>query len=154
MSGTAENGFELSVTRHIAASPERVWDIMTNRMAEWWCPKPWTVEIIAQEWRAGGRTALIMRGPNGEESPHEGVFLEVTPGRRFVFTDAFGPGWIPRTPFMVGIFTLEPEQGGTRYTAAARHWDEATMRRHEKMGFADGWKIVADQLAELAEKEK
>ena len=36
---------ELSVTTHIDASPETVWQVMTGRMAEWWCPKPWTVTL-------------------------------------------------------------------------------------------------------------
>ena len=73
---TNEN-LELSVTRLIDAPVETVWKIATERLEEWWCPKPWTVEIIEQDWRAGGRSAMVMRGPNGEEMPHEGVFLEV-----------------------------------------------------------------------------
>lgn len=32
MTATAENGWELSITRHIVASPAQVWDIMTNRI--------------------------------------------------------------------------------------------------------------------------
>jgi hypothetical protein len=28
--------------------------IATEGLAEWWCPKPWTVEIIEQDWRASG----------------------------------------------------------------------------------------------------
>jgi uncharacterized protein YndB with AHSA1/START domain len=39
MTATADNGWELSITRYIAAPPEKVWDIMTNRIEEWWCPK-------------------------------------------------------------------------------------------------------------------
>lgn len=143
--------FELSVTRFIAAPPDRVWDIMTKRQEEWWCPRPWRVEIIEQDWRAGGRSASVMHGPNGERHPGEGVFLEVTPGRRFVFTDAFTAGWRPAKPFMVGIFEIAPEGDGTRYTASARHWDAETMKQHEEMGFEQGWGIVADQLGALAE---
>lgn len=37
---------ELAVERHISAPPEAVWQIMTDRLAEWWCPKPWRTEII------------------------------------------------------------------------------------------------------------
>jgi uncharacterized protein YndB with AHSA1/START domain len=156
MTATAENGWELSVTRHIAAPPETVWKIMTERLPEWWCPRPWTTEIIEQDWRAGGRSALVMRGPGGETSAGEGVFLEVVPGSRFVFTDAFsriGDTWIPRPAFMIGGFEIAPENDGTRYYAWARHWDEAAAERHEKMGFSGGWAAVAEQLAALAEAE-
>ncbi len=30
--------YELSVTRFIAAKPEKVWDTMVNRQEDWWCP--------------------------------------------------------------------------------------------------------------------
>jgi uncharacterized protein YndB with AHSA1/START domain len=156
MPATAENGWELSVTRHIAAPPEIVWQIMTQRLPEWWCPRPWTTEVVAQDWRAGGRSATVMHGPNGEVSGGEGIFLEVTPGVRFVFTDAISRAnghWMPQQPFMIGGMEISAETGGTRYYAWSRHWDEATCRRHEEMGFAEGWKAVADQLAALAEAE-
>lgn len=155
MTATQQNGWELSVTRHIAARPEKVWVIMTNRMTEWWCPLPWRTEIIEQDWRAGGRSAVVMHGPGGEVHPHEGIFLEVTSGVRFVSTDAFvrddKGGILPKGPFMVGCWAIAAEDGGTRYTATARHWDEATTKRHEEMGFVEGWGVCADQLKALAE---
>ena len=156
MTATAENGWELSVTRHIAAPPDAVWKIMTERLTEWWCPRPWRTEIIEQDWRAGGRSSVMMHGPNGEKSGGEGIFLEVTPGKRFVFTDAVAKTtgkWTAQGPFMIGGFEISPEGGGTHYYAWARHWDEQACRRHEEMGFIEGWKAVAEQLAELAEGE-
>ena len=153
MTGTCRDGFELSVERYIAAPPATVWEIMTKRQTEWWCPRPWRTEIIEQDWRAGGRAAMVMKGPDGEEHPQEGVFLEVVPGRRFVTTDSFAAGWIPTKPFMVGGWEIEPEGEGTRYRAWCRHWDEDTMKSHADMGFEDGWRVCADQLAEIAERE-
>ena len=143
--------FELAIERHIHAPPEIVWQVMTERLAEWWCPKPWRAEVIEQDWRAGGRNAVTMYGPNGEESGGEGVFLEVVPNKRIVFTDAFKAGWIPQEPFMVGFFELTPDGDGTHYRAGARHWSEAAFNQHKDMGFEGGWSTVAAQLAELAE---
>lgn len=151
MENTQTNALVLSVTRYIDAPPDRVWQIMTERMTEWWCPKPWMVEIIEQDWRPGGRSAMVMLGPDGEEMPHEGIFLEVTPGKRFVSTDALDSHWRPQGPFMVGIWEIAPEGEGTRYTASARHWTAEAMKRHEEMGFTKGWGACADQLAALAE---
>lgn len=144
--------FELAITRLIAAPRDHVYRVWTQRLPEWWAPKPWTTEIVAQDLRPGGRSAAIMRGPDGESEPMEGVFLEVVPNSRIVLTDAFTAGWVPQTPFMVALFTFADEAGGTRYTATARHWDEATLKRHEEMGFHDGWTTVAAQLAALAEE--
>ena len=143
--------FELSVTRHIAAPPERVWQAMTERMAEWWCPRPWRTEIVEQDWRAGGRSAMVMKGPDGEQHDLEGLFLEVTPGVRFATTDAVRSGLVPAEPFMIGIWEIAAEDGGTRYTARARHWSEEAMQRHRDMGFEGGWSACAEQLAQLCE---
>lgn len=147
----AHEGFPLTVTRHIAAPPDRVWQIMTERLEDYWCPRPWRTEIIEIDWRSGGRMATIMRGPDGESHEGDGVLLEVTPGVRFVFTDAFAPGWIPQTAFMVGCLEIAAEGEGTRYTGTTRHWTQEACDQHKAMGFEDGWAAVADQLAELAE---
>src|SRR4051812_17035130 len=40
---------ELSINRFIAASPEIVWRAWTERLEEWWAPKPWTTKIIEQD---------------------------------------------------------------------------------------------------------
>ncbi len=156
MTDTKAETYELGVTRHVAVPPEKVWEVMTQRQTEWWCPKPWHAEIIEQEFRTGGRTAMLFKGPDGEESPQEGTFLEVTPGKRFVSTDACQRDaeghWQPSGPFMIGSWEIEAEEGGTRYTATARHWTQEAHDQHKEMGFEDGWGTCADQLVELCEK--
>lgn len=143
---------ELSVTRFIAAPPEKVWQVMTDRLEEWWCPRPWTTELVAQERRPGGRSAMIMRGPGeGERHDLEGIYLAWDEGRRFVTTDAVTADLAPAGPFMIGFWEIEPEGDGTRYTARSRHWTEEAMRQHEEMGFTEGWTACADQLAALCE---
>ncbi len=149
------NPRELTVTCHIAAAPDRVWQVMTQRMEEWWCPLPWRAEIIEQDWRAGGRCAMVMHGPDGERHGHDGIFLEVTQGVRFVSTDAaiIGPDgrMLPQGPFMIGGWEIAAEGDGTRYTAWARHWRDEDRASHEAMGFTDGWGACADQLKALCE---
>jgi uncharacterized protein YndB with AHSA1/START domain len=148
---------ELSVTRLIAAPPAKVWQVMTERQTEWWCPVPWRAEVLEQDWRAGGRAAMVFKGPNGEEMPQDGIFLEVTPGVRFVTTDACvrsaNGDWSAAGPFMIGIWEIEPEGDGTRYTARARHWREEDRKTHEEMGFIEGWQACAEQLAAICEGE-
>lgn len=142
----------LSISRFIASPPEKVWDIMANRQEEWWCPKPWRVEVKVQERWAGGRSSMVMYGPEGEEMPQEGVILAWDEGRRIVTTDAMTADFVPAEPFMVGLWEIAPEGDGTRYTASARHWSEEAMRQHKEMGFEEGWAACADQLAALCEE--
>lgn len=142
---------ELRVTRHIAAPPAAVWTAMTDRMAEWWCPAPWRAEPTVQERRPGGRCEMVMHGPDGEVMPQNGIYLAWDEGRRFATTDAIAGDLEPAGPFMIGIWQIEPEGEGTRYTAVARHWSEDAARQHEEMGFTPGWTAAADQLAALCE---
>ena len=151
---------QLSITRYIDAPPETVYRIFTERTSEWWCPKPWTTPAVEWDLRPGGRMYTEMRGPDGEGEGGEGVFLEVVPNRRIVFTNAFKPGWEPQVLSnegcdfaMVATFTLEPEGSGTRYTASACHWNQEAVDKHRDMGFEQGWGMVAAQLAEIAEAE-
>jgi uncharacterized protein YndB with AHSA1/START domain len=145
--------YELSVTRFITAKPEKVWDIMVNRTEEWWCPKPWRAKIEQQDRRPMGVCNMTFHGPDGEQSPQNGVYLAYDEGRRFVTTDAITPDFEPSGPFMIGIWEIEPEGDGTRYTARGRHWSEETMKQHQEMGFAEGWGICADQLVALCEAD-
>ena len=142
---------ELSVTRLIAAPPEKVWDVMVNRQEEWWCPRPWRATIDRQERRPGGPCEMTFRGPDGESFPQNGIYLAWDEGRRFATTDAVTGDLEPAGPFMIGIWEVAPEGDGTRYTATARHWTEETLRQHEEMGFAEGWAACADQLKALCE---
>jgi uncharacterized protein YndB with AHSA1/START domain len=95
-----------------------------------------------------------MRGPNGEEFPNRGVYLEIIPNEKIVVTDAYVSAWVPsEKPFMTAIVLLEDIGGGrTRYTWQALHWTAEDMETHEKMGFHEGWGKAADQLAELVSR--
>ena len=88
------------------------------------------------DMRPGGASLIVMNGPNGEEIPNRGVYLEVVPQQRLVFTDAFTHDWVPsQKAFMVGTVTMADEDGKTRYTATVRHWSNEDRNTHEKMGF-------------------
>lgn len=157
---TQQPQHELSFTRKIEAPPETVWRVWTERMSEWWTPQPWTTPVVENDLRPGGRCYQEMQSPEGERFPSEGVFLDVIPHERVVLTNIFSSGWVPQNLSgdgcdfaMLAIFEFEPEGDGTRYTARARHWDEATVKKHEGMGFHEGWAQATAQLAELAEAE-
>ncbi len=146
---------ELVFTRHIAAPRAAVWRCWTEPelLKQWFTPRPWTTPVVETDLRAGGASYFLFRGPNGEEFPNRGVYLEVVPQQRLVFTDAYVEAWVPSAePFMTAIVTLADASGGTHYEARVRHWTEAAMKRHEDMGFHAGWGKAADQLEEVAKR--
>ncbi|MEY2880114.1 MAG: hypothetical protein RLZZ15_2494, partial [Verrucomicrobiota bacterium] len=120
---------------------------------QWFAPLPYVVTVAETDLRAGGASLVVMRGPDGGEIPCPGVYLEVVPDQKIVFTDAYTSAWVPSgKPFMTATITFEDEAGGTRYTARCAHWTAEDKATHEKMGFHQGWGICADQLATLAAK--
>jgi uncharacterized protein YndB with AHSA1/START domain len=145
---------ELVITRHIKATPEKLFRCWTepDLIKEWFCPKPWSIARAEVDVRPGGKSLIVMRSPEGQEFPNPGVYLEVVPNRKIVFTDAFTSGWEPAgEPFMVAIVTFEDQGDGTTlYTARARHWTKDATERHKSMGFHEGWSKVAEQLEDLA----
>jgi uncharacterized protein YndB with AHSA1/START domain len=154
MSGTPPaNDRELSITRLIDAPRHKLWRAWTEPklLEQWFCPKPWSVSHAELDVRPGGASLVVMNGPNGEEMPNRGVYLEVVDGEKLVVTDAYTEAWRPSDkPFMTAIVTFADEAGKTRYTARALHWTVEDREAHEKMGFHEGWGICADQLAALA----
>jgi uncharacterized protein YndB with AHSA1/START domain len=146
-----ESARELSITRYIAAPPEKVWDVMVNHQEEWWCPKPWQARVDQQDRRPGGLCNMTFHGPEGEREPQNGIYHAFDEGRRFATTDAVTGDLEPAGPFMIGIWEIAPEGEGTRYTARARHWTDEAVKQHEDMGYVEGWGACADQLKALCE---
>jgi uncharacterized protein YndB with AHSA1/START domain len=146
---------ELVLTRVIDAPPAKVYRAWTEPalMTQWFTPPPWKTTHAETDVRPGGASYVVMQGPDGQEMPMRGVYLEVVKDEKLVFTDAFTKAWEPSAkPFMTGILTFEDMGGKTRYTARVRHWTVADREAHEKMGFHEGWGIATTQLEALAKK--
>jgi len=145
---------ELVLERILDAPREKVFRAWTEPelLKQWFAPKPYTTPVVEIDVRPGGNSRIVMRGPDGNEMEIFGVYLEVIPNRKLVSTDAYSSAWVPAAqPFMTMIITIEDAGAGkTKYTARARHWNEADKKRHEEMGFHTGWGICADQLEALA----
>ncbi|HEY3699856.1 MAG TPA: SRPBCC family protein [Spongiibacteraceae bacterium] len=146
---------DLVLIRMIDAPPAKVYRAWTEPelIKQWFAPLPWTTPFAETDVRPGGSSLVVMRGPDGNEFPNRGVYLEVIKNERLVFTDAYTKAWEPaEKPFMTVILTFENVGGKTRYTARARHWNVADREMHEQMGFHEGWGKCTDQLAALMTK--
>jgi uncharacterized protein YndB with AHSA1/START domain len=150
---TTETKYALELVREFDAPREKIFRAWTDPelLKEWFTPRPWTVTVAELDVRPGGANLIVMNGPNGEEFPNRGVYLEIVPNEKIVFTDAYVSAWVPsEKPFMTAVIQFEDIGGErTRYTAQVYHWTAEDMETHEKMGFHEGWGKAADQLAEL-----
>ena len=146
-------GHELVLTRIIPSSPAKLFRAWTDPelMKQWFAPLPYTVPAVETDLRVGGSNLIVMRSPDGQEFPNRGVYLEIVPNQKLVFTDAYVSAWVPsEKPFMTAIITFDDlGDGTTRYTARVLHWSAEDRDAHETMGFHAGWGQCADQLAAL-----
>ena len=144
---------ELILVRETDVPRERLYAGWTQPelLVQWFTPKPWTTTACEIDLRVGGTCKTTMRSPEGEEFPNVGIFLEIVPNQRLVFTDAYGPGWEPNPHFFfTAVLTFETlPSGPTRYTARAMHWTRESCEKHAAMGFMEGWGKAFDQLTEL-----
>ena len=147
---------DLVLVRTFHAPAAKIYEAWTNPdiLKKWFAPLPFTTPEATLDLRVGGENSIVMQDADGNRYPNVGIYLELVPNRRIVFTDAFTAGWTPSAkPFFVGEIRLEEhDDGTTTYTATARHWTVEDKQAHEDMGFHQGWGQCADQLAALLAK--
>ena len=145
---------DLSFTRTLPVPRAKVWACWTKpeHIPHFFVPKPHRVTACEIDLRVGGRFNTTF-DVDGNEMANQGVYLEIIEGRRLVFTDGYSEGWKPAAePFMTAIIDLaDDDNGGTLYTATARHRSAQAREQHEAMGFYDGWGIVVDQLVDYSQ---
>lgn len=145
---------DLSFTRTLNAPRQLIWECWTDPMhiPHFFVPTPHKVTAVDIDLRVGGRFNTTFE-VDGNAMDNHGVYLDVVPKEKLVFTDAYTEGWKPAPePFMTAILLLADAPGGnTTYTAIARHRNPESRKSHEDMGFFDGWGTVATQLEAYAQ---
>ena len=147
---------DLIISRLIKAPPSAVWQAWSDphHFAQWWIPAPIECKVIKLGLRPGGGFETMMREGKGEFQPHvEGCFLEIEHERRLSFTTSLVEDWRPGEPWLAvtAQITLTPEGDRTLYHARVLHRNEAEARKHDEMGFYEGWGTALKQLADLLE---
>jgi uncharacterized protein YndB with AHSA1/START domain len=132
----------IAISRLVAASPERVFAAWTDadQLAAWWWPQlagtTYDVDV-----RLGGRFRI--HSP-AIKATVWGVYTEVDPPRRLVFTWNWDDGEPDAVVEDTVVVTFEPEGSGTAVTVAH------TSTAHVPEGGAEqGWNDVMDRLVRV-----
>lgn len=148
---------DLIFERTTQLSPTQIWKAWTDpkTLMLWFCPKPWKVTDCRVELYSGGEFYTLMQGPAGEILPNHGSFLEVVENKKLVWTNMMTASYKPvavdtKMGFMFTVtLLLSSCPQGTLYKAIVSHADEEGRKKHEQMGFQEGWGIAFQQLEEL-----
>lgn len=131
----------LTLKRRLQAPPAKVYAAWTDpeKIARWWGPEQ--IESVRAETdvRVGGRFRVIMQASDGETHDVSGVYREVVPDERLVFTWA----WIS-TPERESLVTvaLRPDGDGTVLTLTHEQFFNEAARD----GHRSGWTQALDKL--------
>jgi len=143
---------ELVITRIFDAPRELVFKLWTDpqHMARWWGPKWCPAVSVEMDVRPGGRWRNCLKSvETGADLWHGGVFREVTPPERLVFTFAWEEEGERGMENLVTI-TFAEQGGKTLMT-----FRQTPFQSHaERDGHRDGWTSVFDRLDEHLLREK
>jgi uncharacterized protein YndB with AHSA1/START domain len=153
----------LVITRTFDAPRDLVWRAWTEpeMLMRWWGPKDFTCPRAEIDPRVGGRYLNCMRGPAGSELDRDywttGVFKEIVPPERLVYTDSFADergNVVPASHYgMDGdiplemLVTLTFEESGGKTTMTLRH--EGLPAGEHQEGANEGWSQSFDKMAEM-----
>jgi len=159
---TPDPALDLVLERVVDVPRHLVWKAWTTpeHLMKWFTPVPWLTVECEIDLRPGGMFRTVMQSPEGEQFPSAGCYLEVFENERLTWTDALEPGFRPARPpsgntkecdtlGFTGVITLADAGRGTKYTALAMHRSEADRKKHEAMGFHEGWGTALTQLVEV-----
>ena len=138
---------ELNIRRTFNAPRELVFRAWTEPqlLAQWSCPRGFTCSENRGELRVGGTFSARMRSPEGSEHRLRGVYREIVPPERLVFTHCWVDEQGAPGPETLVTVTLAEHDGRTEMRFRQALFVSVEARdRHEQ-----GWTSCFERLVEL-----
>ncbi|MFZ0606991.1 MAG: SRPBCC domain-containing protein [Xanthobacteraceae bacterium] len=134
----------LTLKRRLNAAPAKVFAAWTDpeKVKRWIGPGEVKALSADCDLRVGGRYRWVMRNPAGEEYDVGGVYREVVPNEKLVFTWAWKS--TPERESLVTVL-LKPDGDGTLLTLThEQFFDEAARDSHQ-----GGWTGALDKMEKM-----
>jgi uncharacterized protein YndB with AHSA1/START domain len=140
MSATAVKP-SLTIKRRFNASPAKVFSawIDPQKVKRWMGPGEVQVMSAEGDPRTGGRYRWLMKAPDGTEHDVSGVYREVIPNEKLVFTWAWKS--TPERESLVTVLIKPDGQGSLMTLTHEQFFDEDARDRHNQ-----GWTGAMDKL--------
>ena len=137
----------LTIKRRLNAPPAKVFAAWTDpeKVKGWMGPGEMKAMHAECDLRVGGRYRWVMQAPSGEEHDVSGVYREVVPNQKLVFTWAWKTA--PERESLVTVL-LKPDGDGTLLTLThEQFFDDDARDRHQ-----GGWNGALDKMAKFLAK--
>jgi uncharacterized protein YndB with AHSA1/START domain len=149
---TTPSDREIRMTRLFDAPRHLVFEAMSKpeHITQWWgrLGEGYSVPVCEVDLRPGGTWRFVNRHPQGE-AVFYGVYREITPPARVVFTEIYAP-----FPDAESVVTAEltEEQGKTRLTVNVVYPSREVRDMVLQTGMDKGAAISYDRLEEVVER--
>jgi len=150
---TTPSDREITITRLFDAPRQLVFDAMTipEHVRRWWgiLDDKHSVTVCEIDLRVGGAWRFVGRGPEGEIPAFYGVYREIAPPERLVYTEIFEP--FPDAESIVTQLLTE-EGGKTRLTVTSLYPSLDVRDTVLKTGMEKGAALSYDRLDDVASR--
>ena len=141
MATTTATKPSLTIKRRLKAPPAKVYAAWTDpeKVKGWMGPGEMKAKHAEADVRVGGHYRWVMLAPSGEEHDVGGVYREIVPNEKLVFTWAWKT--MPERESIVTVL-LKPDGDGTLLTLThEQFFDEDARDRHQ-----GGWNGALDKM--------
>jgi uncharacterized protein YndB with AHSA1/START domain len=141
-------GRVMEMTRVFDAPRKVVFAAWTDpkQVAQWWGPTGFTNPVCELDVRPGGAILIHMRAPDGTVYPMAGVYKEIVPPERLVFTsvalDKDGKAMFENLNTVI----FSEHNGKTTVELRAQVVKSSAAAEPHLAGMEMGWKLTLDRL--------
>jgi uncharacterized protein YndB with AHSA1/START domain len=123
-------------------------------LRRWFGARGWNLVVCEVDLSVGGAWRFVSRGPDGDQMSHGGVYREIVPPARLVYTELFDDQSYPGETLITHGFV--ERSGSTTLTStllyASREGRDRVLRYPMARGVTESYERLADVLHELATK--
>jgi uncharacterized protein YndB with AHSA1/START domain len=139
----------LVITRVFDAPRSLVYGAWTapERLAQWWGPHGFTVLSCKADVRVGGGWCVRIRSPEGSEHASSGIYREIVPLERLVFTHAW-EGTEDGEPGHETLVTINfaEQSGKTRMAFQQSVFTSVSARDAHEVGWSESFELLVGYL--------
>ncbi len=148
---------EIVLTRVFDAPRRLVFDALTrpDLLRRWFGADGWDLVDCEVDLRVGGRWRFVSVGPGGAEMGHGGVYREVVPPERLVYTETYDDQWFPGE----SLVTAELREHGVTTTLTTTLWFPSRQVRDQVLsspmerGVGESYDRLARLLRAVADRD-